>query len=97
MRRDSVHDRTGPAARSAKDIPKLEKKLAEFHAFFRTSHSEGFYPDVLRYEGTFENRDGERFAHFLHETGQERKVRDDEKIDPRRHYYRFPTNNPAHL
>jgi O-acetyl-ADP-ribose deacetylase (regulator of RNase III) len=96
-RRDSVHDRTGTAARGMKDIPKLEKTLAQFHAFLCTCHSEGFYPDVLRYEGTFENRDGERFVHFMDETGKERKVRTDEKIDPRRHYYCFATNNPVHL
>lgn len=96
-RRDSVHDRPGATAPDMKDIPKLEKALAEFHAFLCTCHSEGFYPDVLRYEGMFENRDGERFVHFLDEAGKERKVRTDEKIDPRRHYYCFSTNNPVHL
>jgi O-acetyl-ADP-ribose deacetylase (regulator of RNase III) len=96
-RRDSVHDRTGASAPDMKDIPKLEKALAEFHAFLCACHSGGFYPDVLRYEGTFENRDGERFVHFLDETGKDRKVRTDDKIDPRRHYYCFATNNPVHL
>jgi hypothetical protein len=96
-RRDSVHDRPGATAPDMKDIPKLEKALAEFHAFLCACHSGGFYPDVLRYEGTFENRDGERFVHFLDEAGKERKVRTDEKIDPRRHYYCFSTNNPVHL
>jgi O-acetyl-ADP-ribose deacetylase (regulator of RNase III) len=96
-RRDSVHDRTGASAPDMKDIPKLEKALAEFHAFLCSCHSGGFYPDVLRYEGTFENRDGERFVHFLDETGKDRKVRTDDKIDPRRHYYCFATNNPVHL
>jgi hypothetical protein len=96
-RRHSVHDRPGATAPDMKDIPKLEKALAEFHAFLCTCHSEGFYPDVLRYEGMFENRDGERFVYFLDEAGKERKVRTDEKIDPRRHYYCFSTNNPVHL
>jgi O-acetyl-ADP-ribose deacetylase (regulator of RNase III) len=96
-RRDSVHDRDASTGPSMKDIPELEKALAEFHAFLCTCHSGGFYPDVLRYEGTFENRDGERFVHFLDEAGRERKVRTDERIDPRRHYYCFATNNPVHL
>lgn len=56
-----------------------------------------FYPDVFRYEGTYENRDGERFVYFVDEQGKERKVRSDERIDPRRHYYCFATNNPVHL
>ncbi len=57
----------------------------------------GLYPDVLRYEGTYENRNGERFVYFLDEKGRERKVRTDEKIDARRHYYCFATNNPIYL
>jgi len=93
----SVLGRTGASSPDLKDIPKLEKALAEFHAFLCACRAGGFYPDVLRYEGTFENRDGERFVHFLDEAGKERKVRTDEKIDPRRHYYCFATNNPVHL
>jgi hypothetical protein len=52
-RRHSVHDRPGATAPDMKDIPKLEKALAEFHAFLCTCQAEGFYPDVLRYEGMF--------------------------------------------
>jgi hypothetical protein len=52
---------------------------------------------VLRYEGTYENRNGERFVYFRDENGGERKVRTDAKIDARRHYYCFATNNPIHL
>lgn len=63
--------------------------LENFHAFLCTCQSQKFYPDVLRYEGSFENRNGERFVHFLDEKGQERKVRTDCKIDARHHYYCF--------
>lgn len=97
LTRVSVPGRTGASSPDLKDIPKLEKALAEFHAFLCACRAGAFYPDVLRYEGTFENRDGERFVHFLDEAGKERKVRTDEKIDPRRHYYCFATNNPVHL
>jgi len=73
------------------------RKLEALHAFFCTCQTTGAYPDVLRYEGMFENRSGERFVYFLDERGKERKVRTDERINARRHYYCFATNNPVHL
>ena len=93
----SVPELTGASSPDLKDVPMLEKTLEAFRTFLCTCQADGFYPDVLRYEGTFENRDGGRFAHFLDEAGRERKVRTDEKIDLRRHYYCFATNNPVHL
>ena len=71
--------------------------LETLRSFCLVSRREGFYPEVFRYEGTFENRHGERFLHFLDESEQLRKVRSDEAINPRRHYFCFATNNPVHL
>ena len=66
--------------------------------FSATCQALGVYPDVLRYEGTYEDRNGERFVYFLDEKGRgSGKVRTDEKIDARRDYYCFATNNPIHL
>ena len=93
----SVPELTGASSPDLKDVPMLEKTLEAFRTFLCTCQADGFYPDVLRYEGTFENRDGGRFAHFLDEAGRERKVRTDEKIDLRRHYYYFATISPVHL
>jgi hypothetical protein len=73
------------------------EQVEHLRAFLLTCRSTQVYPEVLRYEGTFENRNGERFVHFLDEHNTERKVRTDERIDPRRHYYCFATNNPLHL
>jgi O-acetyl-ADP-ribose deacetylase (regulator of RNase III) len=72
-------------------------RVQKLHAFFCACDATALYPDVLRYEGTYENRNGERFVYFRDEHGRERKVRTDDKIDARRHYYCFTTNNPIHL
>jgi len=93
-RNESVH--TGGSDGTA-DPDEMVQKLQKLHAFFCACQALGVYPDVLRYEGTYENRNGERFVYFLDEKGRERKVRTDEKIDVRRHYYCFATNNPIHL
>jgi O-acetyl-ADP-ribose deacetylase (regulator of RNase III) len=90
-----VHD--DPSAPPAPDQRAVQEQLASLRAFLLACRTEGIYPEVLRYEGTFENRNGERFVHFLDERNAERKVRTDEKIDPRCHYYCFATNNPLHL
>jgi O-acetyl-ADP-ribose deacetylase (regulator of RNase III) len=90
-----VHD--GPSARSAPDRRRVREQVEHLRSFLLACRAEGIYPEVVRYEGTFENRNGERFVHFLDERNTERKVRTDEKIDPRRHYYCFATNNPLHL
>ncbi len=42
-------------------------------------------------------RDGERFVYFVDERDKSRTVRTDERIDARRHYYCFATNNPVYL
>ena len=65
--------------------------------FLQACKSTKIYPEVLRYNGTLENRDGERFVHFLDENDNTRQVRTDEKIDKRKNYYCFATNNPVHL
>jgi hypothetical protein len=91
---DAVH--TGGSVAIA-DPNAVLARIQGLHAFARTCQAEGIYPDVLRYEGTYENRDGERFVYFLDEAGRQRKVRTDEPIDARRHYYCFATNNPVHL
>ena len=75
----------------------LLSALEELHALLCAWQSTGVYPEVLRYEGTFENKDGELFVHFVDERGKKRKVRTDERIDPRRHYYCFATNNPIYI
>jgi O-acetyl-ADP-ribose deacetylase (regulator of RNase III) len=75
----------------------VREQLEHLRAFLLACRADGVYPEVLRYEGLFENRNGERFVYFLDERNTERKVRTDEKIDPRRHYYCFATNNPLHL
>jgi O-acetyl-ADP-ribose deacetylase (regulator of RNase III) len=93
-RNDSVH--TG-AIEGSGEPDEMVGKIQRLHAFFCTCQASGIYPDVLRYEGTYENRNGERFVYFLDEKERERKVRTDERIDPRRHYYCFATNNPVHL
>jgi hypothetical protein len=93
-RNDSVH--TGGADGSA-EPDEMVQKIQKLHAFLCACQAFGVYPDVLRYEGMYENRNGERFVYFLDEKGRERKVRTDEKIDARRHYYCFATNNPIHL
>jgi hypothetical protein len=72
-------------------------QLQHLHAFFCACKAGGYYPDVLRYEGTYENRHGERFVDFLDERGRKRTVRTDVTILPRHHYYCFATNNPLHL
>lgn len=90
-----VHD--NPSTSQAPDRRAMREQLEYLRAFLFACRAEGIYPEVLRYEGTFENRNGERFVHFLDERNAERKVRTDEKIDPRRHYYCFATNNPLHL
>jgi hypothetical protein len=90
-----VHD--DPSAPAAPDQRAVQEQLGLLRTFLLACRAEGIYPEVLRYEGTFENRNGERFVHFLDERHAERRVRTDEKIDPRRHYYCFATNNPLHL
>jgi O-acetyl-ADP-ribose deacetylase (regulator of RNase III) len=94
-RNEIIHD--NPSAPRAPDQRAVRAQIEYLRAFLLACRAEGIYPEVLRYEGTFENRDGERFVHFLDERHAERKVRTDEKIDPRRHYYCFATNNPLHL
>jgi hypothetical protein len=93
-RNDSAH--TGGTEGMAGPDEMVER-IQRLHAFFCDWQRLGLYPDVLRYEGTYENRNGERFVYFLDEKGHERKVRTDETIDARRHYYCFATNNPIHL
>jgi O-acetyl-ADP-ribose deacetylase (regulator of RNase III) len=93
-RNDSVH--TG-GTDGAAEPGEVVQRIQKLHAFFCACHALGVYPDVLRYEGTYENRNGERFVYFLDEKSQERKVRTDERVDARRHYYCFATNNPIHL
>ena len=92
LRNGSAHD---PPV--VPDVEEVARRLGRLHAFLCACQTGGYYPEVLRYDGTFENRNGERFVLFLDEKGRERKVRSDEKIDPRRHYYCFATNNPVHL
>jgi O-acetyl-ADP-ribose deacetylase (regulator of RNase III) len=94
VRNESVH--TG-GTDGITEPEEMVQKIQKLHAFFCTCQGLGLYPDVLRYEGTYENRNGERFVYFLDEKGRERKVRTDELIDARRHYYCFATNNPIHL
>lgn len=86
-----------PSAPPVLDRRAVREQMEYLRAFLLACRAERIYPEVLRYEGTFENRNGERFVHFLDERNVERKVRTDEKIDPRRHYYCFATNNPLHL
>jgi|SRR5271157_1401938 len=93
-RNASVH--TGGTDGTA-EPDEMVQKIQMLHAFFCACQETGIYPDVLCYEGTYENRNGERFVYFLDEKGRERKVRTDEKIDARRHYYCFATNNPIYL
>ena len=93
-RNDSSHDRPVERGMKRQEVVDLLEGLLGFMA---TCRRQGVYPEVLRYEGTFENRHGERFVHFLDESGQQRMVRSDETIDPRRHYLCFATNNPVHL
>ena len=93
-RNDHAHTHDDLASTERDDMVDRIQKL---HWFFCTCQAEGVYPDVLRYEGTYENRNGERFVLFLDETGRQRKVRTDEPIDARCHYYCFATNNPVHL
>jgi hypothetical protein len=90
-----VHDNS--AGPRAPDQRTERRQLEHLRAFLLACRDGDVYPEVLRYEGTFENRNGERFVHFLDERNTERKVRTDEKIDPRCHYYCFATNNPVHL
>ena len=90
-----VHD--DPLAPQAPDLRAVRTHLEYMRAFLLAGRAERIYPEVLRYEGTFENRNGERFVHFLDESNAVRHARTDEKIDPRRHYYCFATNNPLHL
>jgi O-acetyl-ADP-ribose deacetylase (regulator of RNase III) len=94
LRNDSVHTGSGVGADGPEEV---SQKVQGLHAFCCACQAAGVYPDVLRYEGTYENRDGERFVYFLDEKGRDRKVRTDERIDARRHYYCFATNNPVHL
>lgn len=75
----------------------VRERLDHLRVFLLQCRNDGIYPEVLRYEGTFENRNGERFVHFLDERNVLRHVRTDESIDPRKHYYCFATNNPVHL
>jgi O-acetyl-ADP-ribose deacetylase (regulator of RNase III) len=98
LRNVVVHDQDeGNEGKTAVEPAAVMQALDQLHAFFCECQRGGFYPDVLRYEGIFENRDGERFVHFVDERGRARKVRTDERIDARRHYYCFATNNPVHL
>ncbi|HLJ97875.1 MAG TPA: macro domain-containing protein [Gemmataceae bacterium] len=90
-----IHDNA--TARQVPDQRSVREKLQQLRTFLLACRDSGIYPEVLRYEGTFENRNGERFVHFLDERNAERKVRTDEKIDPRRHYYCIASNNPIHL
>jgi hypothetical protein len=90
-----IHD--DPSASPLPGKPAVRQQLAFLRDFLLACRSDGIYPEVFRYEGTYENRNGERFVHFADERNVERKVRTDEKIDPRRHYYCFATNNPVHL
>jgi O-acetyl-ADP-ribose deacetylase (regulator of RNase III) len=93
-RNESAH--TGGSEGMA-GLDEMVERIQRLHAFFCDWQAMGLYPDVLRYEGTYENRSGERFVYFLDEKGCERKVRTDETIDARRHYYCFASNNPIHL
>jgi O-acetyl-ADP-ribose deacetylase (regulator of RNase III) len=93
-------DLRNASAHAGRVPPKPEEvasKLENLCRFLCACKQSGVYPDVLRYEGTFENRNGERFVYFLDESGGGRKVRTDEKIDARRHYYCISSNNPMHL
>jgi O-acetyl-ADP-ribose deacetylase (regulator of RNase III) len=93
--KEVVHD--DPSAPPVPQRKAVRERLEHLRAFLLACRAAQVYPEVLRYEGTFENRNGERFVHFLDEQNTERKVRTDERIDPRRHYYCFATNNPLHL
>ena len=79
------------------DVQNVRDCLDSVRLFLDICQRRGIYPAVLRYEGTYENRNGERFVHFLDELGELRKVRTDERIDPRRHYYCIATNNPVYI
>ena len=93
-RESTVHAHAEERAWTVGGVTSLLEALLDFCQMCRRN---GIYPEVLRYEGTFENRHGERFLHFLDESQLLRKVRSDEVIDPRRHYFCFATNNPVHL
>jgi O-acetyl-ADP-ribose deacetylase (regulator of RNase III) len=94
LRNRAAHTGAGPEPAEPQEVRRAVDGL---HAVLCACQAGGYYPDVLRYEGTFENRNGERFVYFLDEKGSERKVRTDERIDARQHYYCFATNNPVHL
>jgi hypothetical protein len=93
--KEVIHD--DPSAPLVPQRKAVREQVEHLRAFLLACRAAQVYPEVLRYEGTFENRNGERFVHFLDEQNAERKVRTDERIDPRRHYYCFATNNPLHL
>jgi hypothetical protein len=75
----------------------LKQRLMEFLYLSEDNLRTALGPALFSYEGTYENRNGERFVYFLDEAGRQRKVRTDDPIDSRRHYYCFATNNPVHL
>lgn len=85
------------AADQVTAVHELLAAMRELRDLLLAYQQNGIYPHVLRYEGVYENRHGERFVYFVDEKNKRREVRTDEKIDPRRHYYCFATNNPMHL
>jgi hypothetical protein len=94
LRNRSAHTGAWPESAEPREVGQAVEGL---YAFLCACQAGGYYPDVLRYEGTFENRNGERFVYFLDEKGAKREARTDERIDARRHYYCFATNNPVPL
>lgn len=97
LRNRAAHDGTGSAQDVGFDPNEVTRAMENLLGFLRECRRTSLYPDVMRYEGTFENRDGERFVYFVDEMGQERRVRTDERINPRQRYYCVATTNPLHL
>jgi hypothetical protein len=95
--KELVHDNPSALPVPVPQRHAVREQVEHLRAFLLACRACQVYPEVLRYEGTFENRNGERFVYFRDEQNTERKVRTDERIDPRRHYYCFASNNPLHL